>query len=99
MTKYLDEFDDKMQEFYARKVDRSTVVTAARQAAQTAEDARAIAAQRQRDAELAQAHSEASREQQLREQAEADAQRARAQSSAERRSSSLTDRNISASGA
>ena len=72
------------QEFYARKVDRSTVVTAARQAAQTAEDARTIAAQRKRDEELALARSEAGREQQLRAQAEADAQRARVQASADR---------------
>jgi flagellar motor protein MotB len=72
------------QEFYARKVDRSTVVTAARQAAQTAEDARAITAQKKHDEEIAQARSTASREQQLRVQAEAEAQRARAQSSADR---------------
>ena len=72
------------QDFYARKVDRSTVVTAARQAAQTAEDARAIAIQKKHDEELAQARSEAAREQQLRMQAEADAQRARAELSASR---------------
>jgi flagellar motor protein MotB len=72
------------QDFYARKVDRSTVVTAARQAAQTAEDARAIAIQKKHDEELAQARSETAREQQLRMQAEADAQRARAELSASR---------------
>jgi outer membrane protein OmpA-like peptidoglycan-associated protein len=72
------------QDFYARKVDRSTVVTAARQAAQTAEDARTIALQKKRDEELAQAKSQADREQQLRLQAEAEAQRLRQQAAADR---------------
>jgi flagellar motor protein MotB len=72
------------QDFYARKVDRGTIVTAARQAAQTAEDARTIATQKKHDEELAQARSEVTREQQLRSQAEADAQRARTQASADR---------------
>src|SRR4051812_31260579 len=72
------------QEFYARKVDRSTVVTAARQAAQTAEDARAIAVERKREEELQHALAETSREQQLRVQAESEASRLRAQSSADR---------------
>jgi flagellar motor protein MotB len=70
------------QEWYQRKVDRKTIVTRARQAAQTAEDARAIAVERKRDAELAVARSDAEREQQLRMQAEAEAQRARAQANA-----------------
>ncbi len=72
------------REWYDRKVDRSTIVTRARQAAQFAEDARTIAVQRKHDAELAAAKSDAAREQQLRIQAEADAQRARAQAEANR---------------
>lgn len=72
------------QEWYQRKVDRNTIVTAARQAAQNAEDARAIAVQRKRDEELAQAKAETAREQQLRTQAEAETQRLRAQADATR---------------
>ncbi len=70
------------QEWYNRKVDRNTIVTAARQAAQFAEDARAIAVEKKRDAELASAKSDAAREQQLRAQAEAETQRLRAQADA-----------------
>jgi flagellar motor protein MotB len=66
------------QEWYQRKVDRNTIVTRARQAAQTAEDARVIASQRKKDEELALAKSEVAREQQLRQQAEAETQRLRA---------------------
>src|SRR3954447_8716322 len=72
------------QEWYRNKVDRSTIVTRARQAAQTAEDARVIAEQRKRDEELAAAKSDAAREQQLRIKAEAEASRLRAQVSSER---------------
>ena len=72
------------QEWYQRKVDRNTIVTGARQAAQFAEDARAIAVERKRTEELAVAKSDASREQQLRVQAEAEAQRLRAQADASR---------------
>jgi flagellar motor protein MotB len=72
------------QEWYRRKVDRSTIVTGARQAAQFAEDARAIAVERKRAEELALAKADASREQQLRVQAEAEAQRLRAQAEASR---------------
>jgi flagellar motor protein MotB len=72
------------QEWYQRKVDRNTIVTGARQAAQFAEDARAIAVERKRTEELALAKSDASREQQLRLQAEAEAQRLRAQADASR---------------
>jgi outer membrane protein OmpA-like peptidoglycan-associated protein len=70
-----------------RRLGRSAVVTAARQAAQTAEDARAIARQRARDTELAQAKAEVAQERERREEAEraareahiqADEQRARA---------------------
>jgi flagellar motor protein MotB len=71
-------------EWYVQKMDRNTIVTAARQAAQTAEDARTIAVERKRDAELAEAKSNAQREQQLRAQAEAETQRLRAEASAER---------------
>lgn len=72
------------QEWYQKKVDRTTIVTRARQSAQYAEDARAIAVQRKRDAELASAKSDAAREQQLRLQAEAESQRLRAQADAAR---------------
>jgi flagellar motor protein MotB len=72
------------QDFHARKVDRSTTVTAARKAAQTAEDARTITIQRKHDEEVAQARAETNREQQRRMQAEAEAQRAKAQLEAER---------------
>jgi len=68
------------------KADRSAVVTAARQAAETAEDARTIAEKRKQQEDVAQAKAEASREQSLRLQAEAEARQARAQAqvSAER---------------
>ena len=67
------------QKFEAQKVDRKTVVTEARHAAQTAEDARILAAQRKRDQELADARTAVRHEQELRLQAEADAQHVRAQ--------------------
>ncbi len=72
------------QNFLARRVDRTTVVTEARRAAQTAEDARAITIKRKQDDELAQARDEAAREQELRARAEADAARLLRQSSADR---------------
>jgi flagellar motor protein MotB len=72
------------QEWYRNKVDRNTIVTRARQAAQTAEDARVIAQQKKHDSELASAKADVAREQQLRMQAEAEAQRAKAQASADR---------------
>jgi flagellar motor protein MotB len=72
------------QDFQAKHVDRSTTVTAARKAAQTAEDARTITIQRKHDEEVAQARAEANREQQLRMQAEARASADRAQLDAER---------------
>jgi outer membrane protein OmpA-like peptidoglycan-associated protein len=67
------------QSLQAQKVDKSLVIMAAREAAQTAEDARALAAQRARDAELAQAHAAAAQEQQLRLAAELQARQAEAQ--------------------
>jgi len=72
------------QDSQARHMDKTTVVTAARQAAQTAEDARAITLKRKQDEETASARDQLSHERELRVQAEAEAQRLRAQSSAER---------------
>jgi flagellar motor protein MotB len=72
------------QDLDARKADRSTVVMAAREAAQTAEDARAIALQRKQNDELAQVRSDAEREKDLRAKAEAEAMTAKAQASADR---------------
>ena len=60
------------QQHQISKADRSTVVTEARRAAQTAEDARAIAIRRMQDDDLAQARERAAR-------AEADAEAARAE--------------------
>ena len=72
------------QDFQIRRADRSTVVTAARQAAQTAEDARAITVRRKQDEQLAQSQEQVAREQELRAKAEAEAQTARSQASADR---------------
>lgn len=76
------------QGLQAQKVDKSLVIAAAREAAQTAEDARALALQRAKDAELAQAHQAAAQAQQLRLQAEAQARQAEAQAAAARAQSS-----------
>jgi outer membrane protein OmpA-like peptidoglycan-associated protein len=67
-----------------RKGERSAVVTAARQAAQTAEDARMIAMKRQQDDELQKARDQAAQEQERRIHAEGEAQRARSEASADR---------------
>jgi outer membrane protein OmpA-like peptidoglycan-associated protein len=72
------------QQFQARRADKSTIVTAARHAAQTAEDARAIAIKRKQEADLSAAREQLQHEQERRAQAEAAAQRARAQMSADR---------------
>jgi outer membrane protein OmpA-like peptidoglycan-associated protein len=79
------------RDYQLRRADRATVVTAARQAAQTAEDARAITEKRKQDEILAMSQDQATKEQEraarekeLRIRAEADAQAARAQSSADR---------------
>ena len=72
------------QQLNDRKADRNTVVTAARQATETAEDARVVANQRQHDQELAKARDEAAAERQRRIQAEAAAQQAQAEASAQR---------------
>jgi flagellar motor protein MotB len=71
------------RDMQARKVDKSLVITAARQAAQTAEDARTLTLKRKQDAELASAHGEAAQERELRLKAEA-ALRAQTQASADR---------------
>jgi len=72
------------QSYQAQKLDRSTIVTVARQAAQTAEDARTITIKRKQDDELAQAREQVAREQELRARAEADAMRLQQQASADR---------------
>jgi flagellar motor protein MotB len=55
------------------RAGRTLVVTAARTAAQTAEDARELAIKRKQDAEIAQAQNRAAQEHKLREEAEAKA--------------------------
>jgi len=72
------------QDYQIRRADRSTIVTTARQAAQTAEDARAITLKRKQDEEIASAREQAAEENRLRLLAEADAQQAKLQSSADR---------------
>jgi len=72
------------QNAQVQRLDKSTIVTAARQAAQTAEDARTITIKRKQDEELTAARGQAAQAQQLKAQAEAEAERARAQSSADR---------------
>jgi flagellar motor protein MotB len=72
------------QNLQASGSDKSQVIGTAREAAQTAEDARAIAMKRKQDAEVAAAKAEAALERQRRLQAEAEAQTARAESSADR---------------
>ncbi|HKE28066.1 MAG TPA: OmpA family protein [Bryobacteraceae bacterium] len=72
------------QQLNNRRADRNTVVTAARQAAETAEDARTVAMQRQRDQELAKARDEVAVERQRRIQAEAAAQQAQTEAAAHR---------------
>ncbi|HTA43060.1 MAG TPA: OmpA family protein [Bryobacteraceae bacterium] len=61
-----------------RKAGRSMVVTAARAAAQTAEDARQLSVTRKQNAEIADAKDRVTHEQKLREEAEARAQQAQA---------------------
>src|SRR5262249_24575349 len=72
------------QGYQMRRMDRTAVVTSARQAAQTAEDARQIAIKRKHDEELALACHAVDRERDHRLKAEADARRAQMQSSADR---------------
>ncbi|MFN7995683.1 MAG: OmpA family protein [Bryobacteraceae bacterium] len=70
------------QAAHTRKAGMTTVVTAARHAAQTAEDARIIAMQRKQGDDLAQARDAAARAEAQRAQAEAAAQTARTQAAA-----------------
>lgn len=72
------------QDLQARNAGRSAIVTTAREAAQTAEDARMIAQQHKHDEELAQARGEAARERERRIAAEANANRAQQEASADR---------------
>ena len=72
------------QNFQAQGADKSTIITAARHAAQTAEDAREITEARKREEDLAEARNRAAHEQELRAQAEAETRKARSQASADR---------------
>ena len=66
------------------RAGRSMVVTAARTAAETAEDARELSIKRKQEAEIDQAQDRAAHERKLREEAEARAREARAQAEADR---------------
>jgi len=70
------------QDAQARKSGMTAVVTTARKAAQTAEDARILAIQRKQQDDLAQARQQAAQAQALRAQAEAAAQTARTEAAA-----------------
>jgi flagellar motor protein MotB len=72
------------QEARARKASVTTVVSIARQAAQTAEDARILAVQRKQQEEVAAARDQAARAASLQAQAEAAAQTARTEAEASR---------------
>jgi outer membrane protein OmpA-like peptidoglycan-associated protein len=72
------------QNLEASHSDRSSIVQNAREAAQTAEDARTITEKRKQSDEVAAAKAEADREREQRLKAEVDAQTARAQASADR---------------
>lgn len=72
------------QQLYNSHAGRTEVVTAAREAAQTAEDARIIAQRHTRDAELAAARARADNEHQQLLQAQAQARQAQVQASADR---------------
>jgi flagellar motor protein MotB len=75
---------DQAQQLQDRKGETSRVVETAREAAQTAEDARVIAERRKQEEKLTQASAQASAERQARVRAEADAERARADAGAAR---------------
>ena len=77
MAKARQQYEEARQ-LQIGKAGRSAIVTAARQAAQTAEDARALATTRKHDMELASARGDVDREQQLRLKAEAYCGRAQA---------------------
>jgi outer membrane protein OmpA-like peptidoglycan-associated protein len=67
------------QALHDRRADKSLMIAAAREAEQTAEDARTLADQRAKDTEIANARATADRERQLRVAAEAQAQQAQTQ--------------------
>jgi outer membrane protein OmpA-like peptidoglycan-associated protein len=75
---------DNAQTLHDRRVDKSLIISAARQASQTAEDARTLGAQRAKEAEVATARSDAERERQLRIAAEAQVAQAQQQASTAR---------------
>jgi outer membrane protein OmpA-like peptidoglycan-associated protein len=79
-----EELLGQAQQMQARKAGRSEVVAIARQAAQTAEDARMIALKRKQDADLAAAQQAAKEAEAGRIAAERSAQQARIEASAER---------------
>jgi flagellar motor protein MotB len=72
------------QDAQARKAGMATVVTTARKATQTAEDARIIAVERKQQEDLAQAHAQAASAQAQQAQAQAAAQTAQAEAAASR---------------
>lgn len=79
--------DDELlaaQRLHDEKADKNAVVTAARTAYQTAEDARVLAEKRKQDADAANAQARIEQERQLRMAAEATANAAQAQASADR---------------
>ena len=78
MAKAEQEFQ-RAQQLQKSKAGTSQVVTAAREASQTAEDARSLAATRKKDAELAQAREQLAHEKQLRAEAEAAVKQSQAQ--------------------
>jgi len=78
------ELVDEARRLQDTRAGSKLVVQSAREAAQTAEDARVIAVRRQQDEKLAKAQLEASSAQQARVQADADAQQARSDADAAR---------------
>jgi flagellar motor protein MotB len=72
------------QSLQASRADKSQVISEAREAAQTAEDARIIALKHMQDAQVADANATAERERERRRQAEEQAQAALAQATADR---------------
>ena len=72
------------QRLHDEKADKSSIVTAARAAYETAEDARVLAEKRKQDSDNATAEAKVASERQLRQAAEANAAAAQAQSSADR---------------
>lgn len=72
------------QQLYDSHAGRSEVVTAAREAAQTAEDARIVAQRHKDESEVSAAREQAKREHELMLQAQAEARQARVQASSDR---------------